>query len=283
MKWIALFPNEKKEHSFELAAEITRFFQERGVQVVAEEEKAKRIGALALSAIDPQKIDLLISMGGDGTLLRITHHFGWIDAPILGINLGHLGFMADIPISDLFISLEALLEGAYTIEERVVLKASSSSGKNPILHAVNDVVLHRAKNHSLVEMNVYLDATYVNSFLADGIVVATPTGSTAYSLAAGGPILSPTLDAIVLTPICPHTISNRPIVLSADKKITIEYASPYDEMELRADGLNAFCVKSQEKVFIEKASHTFKWINLHRHDYFSTLRKKLNWTGKLYK
>jgi NAD+ kinase len=281
MRVIALFPNEKKKHSFELAQQICRFFKERKIAVVAEEEKASQIGAEPLSSVDPKTIDLLISMGGDGTLLRMTHHFAWIDAPILGINLGHLGFMADIPLSDLFESLNDLLKGSYTVDERVVLKATSTRSSHPVLHAVNDIVLHRAKNYSLVELVVHVDGVYINTFVADGLVVSTPTGSTAYSLAAGGPILFPTLEAVVLTPICPHTISNRPVVLSSNSTISIQYTSPYDEMDARADGLNAFSLASQEMITIEKASRKFKLVNLHRHEYFSTLRKKLNWSGKL--
>jgi len=281
IKTIALFPNEKKQHSFELAIEIRKFFEKHGIVVVAEEEKAAEIGAKPLSSVKPHGIDLLISMGGDGTLLRITHHFAWIDAPILGINLGHLGFMADIPASDIFPSLHDLLNGAYSIHERIVLKTTSSSSRHPTLHAVNDIVLHRAKNYSLVELLVHVDGVYVNTFLADGLIIATPTGSTAYSLAAGGPILSPTLDALVMTPICPHTISNRPIVLHPDRKISIEYLSPYDEIDVRSDGLNAFSLKPKESITIEKALRGFKLVSLHRHEYFSTLRTKLGWAGKL--
>lgn len=278
MKTIALFPNEKKKQSFELAIRIREFFEERGVTVLAEEEKAPKIGALPISSVDPKKIDFLISMGGDGTLLRITHHFSHIDAPILGINLGHLGFMADIPASDVFPSLIDLLDGAYTIDKRLVLKAVS---QKQTLHAVNDIVLHRAQNYSLIELAIHADGIYINTFVADGIIIATPTGSTAYSLAAGGPILAPNLDAIVLTPICPHTISNRPIVLTTDRKIEIEYTSRYDPIDVRADGLAAFPMKSGDKLHIEKSSRTFKLVNLRRNEYFSTLRKKLGWSGKL--
>ncbi|MDE3055493.1 MAG: NAD(+)/NADH kinase [Verrucomicrobiota bacterium] len=280
LKTIALFPNEKKKDSFDLARKITTFFHEKGKKIVAEEGKAEEIGALPLSAVPPKEIDLLIAMGGDGTLLRIAHYFSWIDAPILGINLGHLGFMADIPTADVFPTLEELLAGAYRVENRSMLQTTSEGISSP-LYAVNDIVLHRAKNYSLVELVVHLNGTYVNTFLADGLVISTPTGSTAYSLAAGGPILSPTLDAIVLSPICPHTISNRPLVLTADCTITIEYTSPYDEIDVRADGLNAYLLKPHVPITIKRASRTFKLVKLHRHDYFSTLRKKLGWSGKL--
>ena len=275
---IALFPNEKKKQSFELALQIAKFFQDKGITVVAEEEKAAKIGALPFSKVDPKQVKFLISMGGDGTLLRLAHQYSHLNAPILGINLGHLGFMADVPASDIIPSLEDLLKGDYTIDERLVLEALH--GKKSLL-SVNDIVIHRAKNYSLIELRVHVDGTYVNTFLADGMILSTPNGSTAYNLAAGGPIISPFVDALVMTPICPHTISNRPIVLPTDRKITIEYASHYDPIDVRADGLDALSLHPGESITVEKSDKKFKIVNLKRHEYFSTLRTKLGWSGKL--
>jgi NAD+ kinase len=280
MMIIALFPNEKKRHSFELAIQIREFFESKDIVVAAEDEKADAIGAKPLSSVDPSDIKFLISMGGDGTLLRISHQYSHLDAPILGINLGHLGFMADIPTADIFPSLTDLLDGAYIVHNRLAIEASST-WRGGVLRAVNDIVLHRANNYSLIELAIQVDDIYINTFVADGIVIATPTGSTAYSLAAGGPILAPTLDAIVITPICPHTISNRPIVLTADRKIEIQYASAYDPIDVRADGLDAMSLKSGDSISIQRSKQPFKIVNLHRHEYFSTLRKKLGWSGKL--
>jgi NAD+ kinase len=275
---IALFPNEQLKQSFELAIHIREFLEDQGITVVAEDEKAERLGVKPLSSVDPEAIQFLIAMGGDGTILRISHQFAHLNAPILGINLGHLGFMADVPISDIYPSLSDLLSGAYTIDHRLIL--DGTNGVNS-LRAVNDIVLHRANNHSLIELAIQVDGTYVNTFVADGVIIATPNGSTAYSLAAGGPILSPSLDAVVITPICPHTISNRPIVLTADKQIEIQYLSPYDPIEVRADGLEAFTLSTGETFKIQRSPLTFKLVNLHRHEYFSTLRTKLGWSGKL--
>ncbi|HSX10158.1 MAG TPA: NAD(+)/NADH kinase [Chlamydiales bacterium] len=271
---IALFPNEKKKQSFELAIHIREFLEDQGVTVVAEDEKASAIGAKPLSSVDPSKIKFLISMGGDGTILRLSHRYGHLDAAILGVNLGHLGFMADIPVADVYPSLTDLLNGAYTIDNRLTLQAGE-------LRAVNDIVIHRAHNYSLIELALLIDGVYVNTFTADGIIIATPNGSTAYSLAAGGPILSPSLEAIVITPICPHTISNRPIVLTADRKIEIQYVSEYGPIEVRADGLDAFPMKSGETLLVKKSERPFKRVSLNRHEYFSTLRTKLGWSGKL--
>jgi len=275
---IALFPNEQKKQSFDLAIHIREFFQDQGVQIAVEDEKAKAIGALPLSSIDPKEIKFLIAMGGDGTILRISHQFSHLDAPILGINLGHLGYMADVPVSDIYPSLTDLLNDAYTIDHRLILEGSSDK---KTLRAVNDLVIHRASNYSLVELAIQVDGVYVNTFVADGVIIATPNGSTAYSLAAGGPILSPNLDALVITPICPHTISNRPIVLTADRTIEIQYLSEYDPVEVRSDGLDSDQLSTGQTYRIKKSAKTFKLVNLHRHDYFSTLRTKLGWSGKL--
>jgi NAD+ kinase len=276
---IALFPNEKKKHSFDLAKEICQFFSSRSISVVAEDEKAKKIGAKPLSKADPREIKFLISMGGDGTLLRIAHRFSHIDAPILGINLGHLGFMADVPVQEIIPSLEALLAGEYKIDERIMIETQSPDGKT--LSGVNDIVVHRGQNYSLIELAIRLGGVYVNTFVADGIIIATPNGSTAYSLAAGGPILSPGLDAVVITPICPHTISNRPIVLTMNQQIEIEYLSPYDPIDVRADGIEAFDLPANGKIIVKRSAKSFKIVNLKRHEYFSTLRTKLGWSGKL--
>lgn len=275
---VALFPNEKKTQSFDLGIHIRNFFEKRKIKVVVEDEKAAKIGAPLLSSVDPQSIDFLIAMGGDGTLLRITHNFKHLDAPILGINLGHLGFMADVPVSDVDASLQDLIEKKYTIDHRLALDAVR--GKQS-LYAVNDVVIHRAQNYSLIELGIYVDDVYLNTFVADGVIVATPNGSTAYSLAAGGPILSPSLDALVITPICPHTISNRPIVLTGNHTIRIEYLSPYDPIDVRADGLDALMLSSKESLLVKPSAKKFKLVNLQRHNYFATLRTKLGWSGKL--
>ncbi len=275
---IALFPNEKKAQSFPMSIEIKEFLEERGIKVVVEDEKAKKVGAPPLSSVRPEDLDFLIAMGGDGTILRITHNFNYLNAPILGINLGHLGFMADVPATDVRESLEDLLNGTYTIENRLTLEAHSG---NQRLYAVNDVVLHRASNYSLIELMLEIDGVYINTFVADGLIVATPNGSTAYSLAAGGPILSPNLDAVVITPICPHTISNRPIVLTPEKEISIQYLSPYDPIDVRADGLSAVPLPYQKKIRIHRSKKHFKLVHLQRHEYFSTLRTKLGWSGKL--
>lgn len=277
---IFLFLSEQKKEALPLAQEILHFFRQRKVDVAAEEEVAAQIGATPLSHIDPNAIDFFLSLGGDGTILRLAHKYEALDAPILGVNLGHLGFMADIPLSDLYPSLEDLLQGAYKIDERVIIQGESTTTKHSCF-AINDIVIHRGRNPGLVEIAISVDGTFLNTFVADGVIVATPNGSTAYSLAAGGPILSPRLEAIAITPISPHTISNRPMVLTASEQIEIEYQSHYDPVEVRADGITHFQLQTQGRLKIFKSQKRFRLVSILRRDYFSTLRTKLGWAGKL--
>ncbi len=276
---ILLFPNKSKPDAQTVCQEILDFFSKNSVTVVAEDEAASELGCEMLSNVNNSEIDFIITMGGDGTIIRIYHEYTDINAPILGINLGHLGFMADVPVPDLHASLEDLLKGAYTIEERTVLHGESNRGEGAF--AVNDIVFHRARNPSLIELAVYVDDTHLNTFKADGLIFSTPNGSTAYSLAAGGPIISPTLDALLITPICAHTISNRPIVLPTSSDLRIEYLSSYESIEIISDGLKTFELERNEQYRVQKSQKKFRIVNLNRRDYYSTLRSKLGWTGKL--
>lgn len=272
---IALFLNPAKEQAKEIAFGIVNFLTEKGVKVATDEESADILGIPPISQVDVSKIDFRISLGGDGTILRLMHRFPQITAPLIGINLGSLGFLADVPLNDIYHALNLLIEGRYKVEERVMLEGSNNA------FAINDVVFHRASNPSLIELSVDVDGLYLNTFSADGLIIATPTGSTAYSLAAGGPIVSPLLQAMVLTPINPHTISNRPLVLWPSKEIRVKYLSALDPIEVTFDGVTRFSLKTGDTFTIKAATKTFPLITFPHQDYFSTLRTKLNWTGKL--
>ncbi len=276
---VAIFPNTTKSQSKKIALGIVEFFNGKKVTVVSDDKEAKLIGAKPLSKVDLKKIDFIISMGGDGTIMRLAHRFADAQIPILGINLGQLGFMADIPLDDIYPSLQDLINGHYSIEKRVMIEGESLQGEKAL--AVNDFVIHRARNPSLVEIAIHINGTYLNTFEADGVILATPTGSTAYSLAAGGPILTPELDSFALTPISPHTISNRPLILPADIELQIQYLSDYDPVEVVADGHQIFKLNTGGGFRLRKSKLCFQLVNLKRRDYFSTLRTKLGWAGKL--
>jgi len=275
---IVIFPHSSHKDSLSLCQQMIAFFQKHKVSLACDDHFAKTLDLPPLSSINPASIQFMISMGGDGTILQLAHTCRHLDAAIFGINLGHLGFMADVPTDDLIPSLQDLLDGAYTIENRIVLEGVSPDLKTS--YAINDFVIHRAQSPSLIQFSIYLSDLYLNTFEADGIILATPNGSTAYSLAAGGPILSPALDGVVITPICPHTISNRPIVLTASHEIKIQYLSR-PPIEVIADGIDKFTLRHNETFCFKKSHKTFKLVNLNRRDYFSTLRTKLGWSGKL--
>lgn len=276
---IALFPNPLKNNSQKIALGIREYLVHRGVTVVMEDAEALEIEATPLSEIDPSQIDFTISLGGDGTILRLLHRHPEIESPILGINLGSLGFMADIPIHDIFPSLENLLNGHYHLSDRMVMQGYSLQGIGSF--AVNEIVIHRAQNPCLIDLAIHVDGIYLNTFSADGVIFSTPSGSTAYSLAAGGPILTPELEAFVITPISPHTISNRPLVLMPMDEIQVQYISEHDPVEVTYDGFTRFSLDRGETFKIKRAERRFVLVSMPYHDYFSTLRSKLGWTGQL--
>lgn len=276
---IALCANLQKRLSLEVASSVRDTLQLRGIQLVAKEDVANALNLPPLSTLPPASIDFVISIGGDGTILRLLHHYPQLDAPILGINLGHLGFMADIPLIELQVSLEDLLSGSYEIQNRIVMDGRCPDGT--ACFAINDMVIHRAKNPSLIDLAIHVDGVYLNTFSADGVIVATPCGSTAYSLAAGGPILAPDVHAFVITPICPHTISNRPIVLMPKQQIEIQYLSPYDPVEITYDGVSNHTMSTNDIFQVSCSQRLFRVVKLKRTDHYATLRTKLGWSGQV--
>jgi len=277
---IALFFHTQKPEALGVAMGVCKFLTAQGVSIVAEEKAAALIHAQPLSSVDPASIDFLISMGGDGTILRLFHHHPELTAPILAVNMGSLGFLADIPMKDVYPSLQNLLEGRYIVQERIMMIGHLEGCSEQCL-AVNEIAIHRAVNPSLVDVAIYVDGSYLNTFSADGIIVATPSGSTAYSLAAGGPILAPDIAAFVITPICPHTISNRPIVLMPKKEIQMQYISEHRPVEVACDGIPFIHMATQEAFHLRRAERSFRLVSMPHHDYFATLRTKLGWAGKL--
>lgn len=276
---IALFPNKTKKNSLKLAKEIAEFFSKNKVTAASEDDIAAEINCRPLSSIKKADIKFLISIGGDGTILGLSHKYSDLNAPLIGINTGEIGFMADIPLKELYPCLEDILQNKFAIENRLMIEASY---KSSTFFAANEVLIHRAANHRLIKISVDFGKSHLSTFAADGIIVATPNGSTAYSLAAGGPILYPQLEALVLTPICPHTISVRPIVLTANEEIKVQYLSKNEKpIDLIIDGIDVCPIQTNDVITIRKSKKTFKVVKLFRHNYFSTLNSKLGWSGQL--
>jgi NAD+ kinase len=276
---VAIFPNLQKPQAYELAVQIRDFFASKKTLVVGTDEHAKRLNIASFSEIQPSDITIVITIGGDGSILSFIHSYPEIEAPIMGINLGSLGFLADIPVSDLAITLEAIVEGSFSVQERLMLEGHSKEGV--IGFGLNEIAVHRGKNHTLVDLSVFVNGKHLNTFSADGVIVATPSGSTAYSLSAGGPIISPLLEACVITPICPHTITNRPIVLRPDNEIIIQYLNNYEPVEVIFDGIYKYALHPAQSFAISPAKKRFRLAVLKNIDYFAILRTKLGWSGTL--
>ncbi len=228
-------------------------------------------------------LDLLVTLGGDGTLLRGARKVTGRDVPVLGINLGHLGFLTSSSGSDLETAFERLRSGEFTLDRRTTLEAAvlGRDGREDPRVALNDFVVHSggAARVSRLDLFVGHDGTRekIGSFVGDGVIVSTPTGSTAYSLSAGGPIVAPGVDCILVTPICPHTLAVRPLVLAADERVLVREAGPPADLALTVDGREAVAVAPGSVVEIRTGTVRVPLLRFPEHTFFSTLRRKLNW------
>jgi len=219
-----------------------------------------------------------ITIGGDGTLLSTARFYSSYNVPVLGLNFGHLGFLAQISQNKLRKGLEDIINGKFIIQKRLMIDAQTSVSKRS-MSALNDIVLKGGTLSRTARLYLSINGQDVCDYLADGIIVSTPTGSTAYNLSANGPIISPTIDAITITPICPHTLSVRPLVIQADEKIEIKVDKVSDLIYLTADGQDSCKLEAMEKIKITKSD---KYANLvllkgNENNFYSVLRKKLNW------
>ncbi len=220
--------------------------------------------------------DVLISFGGDGTILATARLVGSLQIPILGVNLGKLGFLAEVAPEDVFEFIKKICEGKYRIEERMVLEANVK-GENETYFGLNDIVIDKAGSTRVVDIETFINDEYLITYKADGLIISTPTGSTAYSLAAGGPIVTPSSKVITLTPICPHTLTARPVVIPDDSiiKVKIEF---YDkEILITADGQIEHKLKPPIEIIVKKASYKVKLVKRLEVTYFDVLRSKLMW------
>jgi len=224
--------------------------------------------------------DLLISLGGDGTLLTTARALVDKNTPLLGINLGRLGFLADVSVSDFEQHLIAVIAGRYTVESRFFIEGeidgpNRSTSKNI---AVNDIILHSHESLSMIEYEVYSDGNLIHKQRADGVIVATPTGSTAYALSGGGPIMHPSLETLAIVPICPHTLSNRPIVLPANQEIEVRLSEGKSIAKVNYDGRSSVIIGTGDRVLIKRHSQMITLLHPENYDYFQILRAKLYWS-----
>ena len=231
------------------------------------------------SADDFVKLDFILTLGGDGTILSLARAVGDRGTPILGVHLGELGFLAEVVLEDMFTRLDEVVAGDYNIQKRMVIKCIVNNGTEPqTFYALNDIVVDRGKSHRLLNCELLANDDFVAKYKADGLIVATPTGSTAYSLASGGPIVIPTFGSMVVTPICPHTLTLRPIVFPDDQILEISFPEDGEkDMALAVDGQVNEYLESTAKVVIQKAPYKINMVNFTDSNYFNTLRTKLGW------
>jgi len=263
-------------------AEIAGFLHERGIKVLIEADTAQAIGRLDMSRADldtiGQETDLAIAVGGDGTMLGLARRLARYRVPLVGINHGRLGFVTDIPLQQWRSALGAILEGGFASDERTLLDVRVVRGQTEVWHevAMNDVVVSRSSRAGMIELQVHVDGTYMYNQRADGLIVATPTGSTAYALSANGPILHPRLAGLVLVPVAPQALSNRPIALPDDVRVKIRVV---DGREPRVAGdMQVFSdLQIGDDIEIGRSPHRARFVHPVGYSYFATLRSKLNW------
>jgi NAD+ kinase len=227
-----------------------------------------------------REVDLLLVFGGDGTLLRVAREIAGSRTPILGINIGSLGFLTAVPSADLARALKHVWNGKFNFESRVLLEATGQGEGQPIDQtALNDVVISRGVASRLIELDVRVDGEPLTRYRCDGLIVSSPTGSTAYSLAAGGAVIFPTAEVIALTPICPHTLSNRALILPLGSTIEVEVLSPRPTTILSADGQVVSELAEGDHLKIRRARRTVRLMHLAGSSFCETLRRKLHWRG----
>ncbi len=224
-----------------------------------------------------EKSDLIISIGGDGTMLTTAYRALSYDIPVLGLNLGKLGFLAEVDISQMDIIIKDIKEGNYQVQERMVLTADCDTMPGQKLIAINDIVIDKGGWPKMIEITAQVDGEYVSTFSADGVIIATPIGSTGYSLSTGGPVVSPSAGAITLSPISPHSLTMRPLVLSSEQEIIIKADSPHNEIQISCDGQRVYHIPPPLEIKIVKSEKPLKLIHTSVTTYFETLRNKLLW------
>lgn len=283
MKKVAVIIKRNKPEGIELAKELVPWLGERGIDAIFDKEVVAALGLKkGYSKTEIHEIaDLIIVLGGDGTLLSIARLAGKRSIPILGVNLGSLGFLTEMTVDELFPILERILEGKYDIEERMMLKASIFRQGEKITEysALNDVVISKGSMARIIDLDTRINDNFLTLYRVDGLIFSTPTGSTGYSLAADGPIVHPTLKAIIIAPICPFTLNNRPIMIPEQSKISVTLKTENVDYLLTMDGQVAFALKEGDTIEIEKSQSITKLIKSPYRDYFEVLRTKLQWSG----
>lgn len=287
MKRIGIIAKQNKPEAVTITGRLVEWLQPKGVEVYIEEgiEKSLRpnLRAPFLNPVKREEIpshaEMIIVLGGDGTLLSVARLVGSHEVPILGVNLGGLGFLTEITLEELYRVLERVIQGDFVTDERVVFHAAVIRRGERLAEFIvlNDAVINKGALARIIDLETTINGEYLTTFKSDGLIISTPTGSTAYNLSAGGPIAYPSLHCIIITPICPHTLTNRPIVIPDDVEVRAILRSKQQEVILTLDGQQGFVLEFDDVVEVKKAEGKILLIKSPYRHYFEVLRKKLKW------
>ena len=281
---IALIGKYQSREIAESLRVLATFLRGRGIQVLLEEDTASEVGAsdYAVAGYDAigVRAELAVVLGGDGTMLNAARHLAEFGVPLIGINQGRLGFMTDIALDNMIETITAVLEGKFSRERRFLLNAEVLRDGAPAFQtlALNDVVVNKGDIGRMIELEVKVDGELIHVLRADGLIVSTPTGSTAYALAANGPILHPSVAGIAIVPLCPHALTNRPITVSDSSTIDIALLPPHDA-RIHFDGQTRFDARAGDVVRLVRSQHHINLLHPPGYSYFAMLREKLHWSS----
>jgi len=278
---IGIIAKIKIEEPFEITKKLSNWLKERGVEVYVEKELGKKIRhPNSIDRIDiPELVDVILVFGGDGTFLGVARLACKHGTPILGINLGGLGFLTEVTVDELYPMMERIIDGDYEVEDRQMLITSIRRGGKNIgtYEVLNDVVINKGAVARIIDLETYIEDSLVTTYRADGIILSTPTGSTAYSLSAGGPIVHPKIPVTIITPICPHTLTNRPLVVSSEMKVEIKVTTQEPDTYLTLDGQIGVRLKTGDVIEVKRTDTSVKLIKSPFRDFFAILKTKLMW------
>lgn len=280
MKRLGIICKSWRPEISEILGELLPWLRDRGWETFVEDVPAGHLGIAGYTAEEiAAASDCILVLGGDGTMLRAGRLVAERGIPVIGVNLGSMGFLTEVSRAEMYDVIEGMRSECYRVEERLMLTARViRDGEEAASYAVlNDAVINKSALARIIDLETFIHETYVTTFKADGLIVSTPTGSTAYSLAAGGPIMHPTMDSIVLTPICSHTLTNRPIVLPGDFEVRIVLKTRNEDVYLTLDGQTGLPLKADDIIEIRRSEYRARLVMPCKRDYFEVLRNKLKW------
>jgi NAD+ kinase len=279
---IGIFSRPRRTELSDVVRPLLDWLAKRGIRAIYDTETAESVRDEAVGKardVLARECDLILVLGGDGTLLAAAREAAPLGIPVLPINLGSLGFLTSFTLEELYPALEETIAGHLEASERVMLAASLVRNDQVLdsRRVLNEAVITKGALARMIELELFIDGDFVCRYRADGLIVATPTGSTAYSLSAGGPIVHPAVESIILTPICPHTLTDRPLVVGDSRNVEMRMRGPAESVYLTLDGQKGLLMESEDRVMIARAQERLKLIQPHRKSYYEILRSKLKW------